>query len=141
MGGYTIRPLPLAVKSRLPRRLRADLAGAGGGPICVLMTRLIALALAAVFLAAEAPAQTVCRPNELGAERCSGPAVRPLPRPDRIRSDVQAFDRVLKRPDAGQPATEFVPSARRNRLGSTIVDDAPGIGVCRADSLGNLRCR
>jgi hypothetical protein len=106
------------------------------------MARLPTFALAILLAgAAAAAADTVCRPTRLATERCEGPAVRPLPRPDRIRSDVQAFERVLAPPDAGQPETEFVPSARRNRLGTMIFEGRPGLGLCRADALGNLHCR
>jgi hypothetical protein len=93
-----------------------------------------------LLLGAPASADTVCRADALGAETCTGPAVRPEPR-RQIRSDVQALDRVLVRPDAGEPATEFVPARRRSRLGSTITDTTGPVGTCRADALGNLRCR
>jgi hypothetical protein len=105
------------------------------------MRRIAILAtLTALLLGGAAAGDTVCRPNALGNETCIGPAVRPEPR-RRIRSDVQALERVIVRPEAGRPETRFVPSARRNRLGTTIFQ-APGPpGACVADSLGNLRCR
>jgi hypothetical protein len=98
-------------------------------------------AMAALLLGAgAAPADTVCRSNSLGTETCTGPSVRPEPR-RQIRSDVQAFDRVLVRPDAGQAETEFVPARRRSRLSSTIIRDTGPVDLCRSDALGNLRCR
>jgi hypothetical protein len=89
---------------------------------------------------AGARADTICRTSALGVETCTGPAVRPEPR-RQIRSDVQALDRVLVRPDAGQPETEFVPARRRGRLSTTIIDTTGPVELCRADALGNLRCR
>jgi hypothetical protein len=105
-----------------------------------VMTRLLALALATALVGTAAPAQTTCRPTGLGTERCSGPATRPLPRPDRIRVDIQALDRMIEREDAGQPPKVFVPSGRRSVLGTTRTDQT-GIGLCQSDTLGNLRCR
>jgi hypothetical protein len=107
----------------------------------LVAARLGLLAMLVAFGGADAAAETVCRPDSLGAERCTGPVVRPLPRPPRLRSRVQALDRVIERDDAGQSNTEFVPSSRRNRLGTTIIDEAPGSDLCRPDALGNLRCR
>jgi hypothetical protein len=104
------------------------------------MTRLAALALALALAAPQVQADTVCRPNSLGSESCTGPATRPLPRPDRIRIEVQALDRMIRPPDAGQPPQVFVPSARRSVLGSTLADQ-PGLNLCRPNALGNLRCR
>jgi hypothetical protein len=54
---------------------------------------------------------------------------------------VQALERVTDRPAAPGSPVIFVPAGKRRSLGTTIID-APGpIGTCRADTLGNLRCR
>jgi hypothetical protein len=123
---------------------RPETAGVGGRPppphITGVMTRILALALATALAGTQAPAQTICRPTGLGTERCSGPAARPLPRPERIRVDIQALDRMIEREDAGRPPQVFVPSGRRSVLGSTRTDQT-GIGLCQSDTLGNLRCR
>lgn len=96
--------------------------------------------LAALAGAGPAGAQTVtCRPTALGAVACPGP-VRPKPRPETPGApSVQALDRVR---DAAPPSgdeTTFVPARRARALGGTVFTDAPG--RCRADTLGNLRCR
>ena len=81
-----------------------------------------------------------CHATTLRSQRCSGGPLRPEPRPV-IRSDVQALERVTDKPEQKADPTTFVPAVRRKRLGTTIID-APGpIGTCRADTLGNLRCR
>ena len=83
---------------------------------------------------------TACHATTLGSQRCSGGPLRPEPRPA-IRADTQALERVRDKPAAEASPTTFVPAGRRTRLGTTIID-APGpIGTCRADTLGNLRCR
>lgn len=107
----------------------------GGG-----MRSLLALALLAALALPASAADTACRGTTLGSQRCSGAPLRPEPRPV-IRSDTQALERVTDEPEQETSPTTFVPSGRRNRLGTTIID-APGpIGTCRADALGNLRCR
>ena len=93
-----------------------------------------------LLVAVPATADIVCQSNSLGTETCKGPTVRPEPR-RQIRSDVQAFDRVLVRPDAGQAETEFVPARRRSPLSTTIIDNTGPVSLCRSDALGNLHCR
>jgi hypothetical protein len=97
------------------------------------------LCLAMLAASAEA-ADTVCRPNNLGAVVCTGPTARPAPR-QIIRSDVQALERVPSRKEAGEPATEFVPAYRRGSLSSTTIETDRPVDLCRPDTLGNLRCR
>jgi hypothetical protein len=97
------------------------------------------LVLAALLAPAAVADEMVCRTNALGATVCSG-VVRPEPR-RRIRSDVQALERVQKRPDAGEPETRFVPSYRRGSLSTTTIETDRPIGTCRPDTLGNLNCR
>ena len=105
------------------------------------MTRLLLVPLLAAAIALPAAgADTACHATTLGSQRCSGGPLRPEPRPA-IRSDTQALERVRDAPAQEASPTTFVPAARRTRLGTTIID-APGpIGTCRADTLGNLRCR
>lgn len=104
-------------------RARASLA------VCLLLAALPAAA-----------ADTACRATTLGSQHCASGPLRPEPRPV-IRSDVQALERVNDRAAKPETGTTFVPAVRRKRLGTTIID-APGpVGTCRADTLGNLRCR
>jgi hypothetical protein len=104
--------------------------------------RLIHVLAAAIAVGAAGPASadTVCRPTELGTLRCSGPAVRPEPRPV-YRSDVQALDRVRGAIDAGEHDERFVPARETDRLGGNTISDRPVAGPCRPDRLGNLHCR
>lgn len=108
------------------------------------MTRLAAAAaLLGLLAASPAAADLVCREDRLGATVCQGPAARPMPRalraPSSLRSDTQALERVLERPAA--PVPTFIPSQRRSRLGTTLIDGDRPVGRCRPDRLGNLNCR
>lgn len=106
------------------------------------MHRLVTAATLLLLLAAPPAvgADVACHATTLGSQRCSGGPLRPEPRPV-IRADTQALERVRDKPERQLSPTTFVPAGRRSRLGTTIID-APGpIGTCRADTLGNLRCR
>jgi hypothetical protein len=97
---------------------------------------VLAAAIAVGLAGPVAVADTVCRPTTLDTLRCTGPAVRPEPRPI-YRSEVQALDRVRRADDADD---RFVPARETNRLGGTITD-RPVAGPCRPDRLGNFNCR
>jgi len=101
---------------------------------------VLAAAIAVGMAGPAAVANTVCRPTELDTLRCTGPAVRPEPRPI-YRSDVQALDRVRQAGEANAPDERFVPARETDRLGGSTITDRPVGGPCRPDRLGNLYCR
>lgn len=98
---------------------------------------LAALSIAALAAVLPAPAQAVCRPNQLGTVSCpAGP--RPAPRPE-FDEPVQALERVREAPE-GAPERGFIPARRTRGLGG-VRPESDVIGPCRADRLGNLHCR
>ena len=106
----------------------------------MLRTMLLAAMLAAP--AAPLPAQSVCRPNALGAYACLGPSVPPpMPRPVFVKRK-RGLDQVWPPEAAGSAAPEFIPAWRRTGLGSILLERSEcGSGLpCRTDSLGNLIC-
>lgn len=99
-----------------------------------------AVTLSALTLPATAAAQVTCRPSALGAVACPAPA-RPKPRPPSLGAPpTQALDRV-RAGDAPAPTADFIPARRTRGLGTVITNGTPGPSRCRADTLGNLRCR
>jgi hypothetical protein len=98
---------------------------------------LFAAGLAAMPAAGE---EVACRPNALGTVNCPAAEPRPMARPPGSAS-TQALDRVRAR--TKQPQGEaFVPARRTGNLGGSVLREGGASGeVCRADTLGNLRCR
>lgn len=97
-----------------------------------------AFLLLTALLGGPAWGASVCRTDALGTTWCSGPTVRPAPRPSVIQP-VQALDRVAPAPPAaGDPG--FVPARERSALGNVITNRRLP-GLCRPDALGNLRCQ
>jgi hypothetical protein len=111
-----------------------------------VQVRWAAAVVLGAMLAAGAPvgADVVCRPNALGTVSCPAAEPRPAPRPRAQppgTPPTQALDRVRARGE--RPEGEaFVPARRTNRLGGAVRrEGGASAGVCRADTLGNLRCR
>ena len=103
--------------------------------------RLAALVATLAALPGPAPAQVACLPNSLGTLNCPPATMtRPEPRPP-DRRPVQAIDRVRAKPVVESAAPVLVPARRTGRLGRVLVEPGTPTGVCRPDTLGNLRCR
>ena len=103
------------------------------------MPLLVAATILGLTGGAPAVGDTVCRPTALGTSlRCSGPAVRPQPRPPYVRN--RGLDQVVRPADPTDTGGRFVPARETNRLGTTVTD-GPLPGACRPDRLGNTICR
>ncbi len=107
-------------------------------------TSLRAILLIAILATAPAaaPAQSVCRPNALGATGCLGPDVPPpMPRP-LFAKRKPGLEKTRSRSAAGDAAPDLIPGWRQNELGIILLGRGEGSSgrPCRTDSLGNLIC-
>lgn len=101
------------------------------------------LAVIGICLTGMAGAQTVCRPNALGGQTCTGRSEpRPLPRPP-LWQDEDGLAEVRRNHPDPDTGPQVIPARKTNRLGSTLPGRpvAGGGARCRADRLGNTICR